>query len=826
METILSFGDWLTQRRSHLALTQADLAAHVSCSVSTIRKIEYAQRRPSRQIAQRLITSLHIHQDYRATFLEVARGVQSIHQLPQPQHADQPLQPEQLFTTAVPVNAVTRLIGRSSEHDQLLQVLTANTTRMVTLSGLGGVGKTHLAQAVVTQLDHAFPDGIIWIDLSRIQNISMFPALLATTMDLNHMLEPHQWEHTLRVLAKQRLLLVFDSCEHLAPELATYIVELLSKTTHVAVLATSRVSLHIYGEILIRLRPFAVHELDPAQSAAQLLENPAVALFVERTQQRGSELEFDQQTFAVIVKICQALDGLALALELAAARTRVLSLPLLLENLAQPLKLLQGPAYGRPARHQTLYHTVAWSYSHLTTAEQYVFNCMGLWTVGVDLPAISAVCQAMHIDDALDVATILDSLIDMNLIFCERSAAHDHIFTMLNTLRSFAYATLQQQPFYDTVLAAYADHLIHLGTTAMEAIKQDSPIQRWIDYFQQQHPNICGLLEQLVSMNLQQHAVQLLNTVAYFWNLLGYWQTGIHWYERIQADAMPSPEDHVTVLRYYGLFLQQVGVYEKSIHVLEQAIHYTHQYQLTEQLRLSEALGHAHLQMRQFAQAQHWFQRMYDLIVAQDQLIYLPLALINLASTQRALGHIDAAFRFYYEALEKASALNKPEYIDACHINLAAAYVDIGQPQAAQPFIAQGFAVLESIKLRRIEEFWYQIRGRAAVLQHQYDLACSDLKTALTLSYESGHRANVCEAVESLALVALRTHRPMLAAQLYTAAQTLRTSWHIPAFAADAVPQALAAELAQHDIGLQALQGQAAEALLPLEELINLALSV
>ena len=228
MNTILSFGDWLVQRRTILGWTQQQLASEAHCSVSLISKLENNLRTPSSQMIDVLATTLEIHSAYQQLFFDAARGIKPVSVLPAPEYAA--VAPH-TSSTALPLFApprlLTPLIGREHEVAHLEQLLAQTTERLIVVTGTGGVGKTHLVHRVIHDLDGLFTHGIIWIDLAAIQDVALFPFLVARTMHLSHTTEHALRTAIERLLAHPGTLLVLDNCEHLLPQLGSEIQHLL-----------------------------------------------------------------------------------------------------------------------------------------------------------------------------------------------------------------------------------------------------------------------------------------------------------------------------------------------------------------------------------------------------------------------------------------------------------------------------------------------------------------------------------------------------------------------------------------------------------------------
>ena len=351
MNPELSFGQWLQRRRRGLGLTQRALGQRVGYAGETIRKVEADQLRPSRQLAEQLADQLELAPAERAAFLRFARDDAdgAVLALSAPTLAvDHGTRPRH----HLPVQPLP-LIGREQELAALHRLLLREESRLVTLTGPGGTGKTHLsAQAAVDVVD-AFADGIFVVALTPIREPALVTTTIAQTLEV--------WEEpgtpiltTLKAyLRDKQLLLVLDNFEQVVTA-APIVAELLAAAPRLKVLVTSREVLHLRGEHIFAVPPLAIPDPERLPPFDRLMQYAGVRLFVERAQAARADFQVTQENATAIAAICHRLDGLPLAIELAAARVTVFSPQGLLERLGHGLALLTGGARDLPQRQQTL----------------------------------------------------------------------------------------------------------------------------------------------------------------------------------------------------------------------------------------------------------------------------------------------------------------------------------------------------------------------------------------------------------------------------------------------------------------------------------------
>jgi predicted ATPase len=336
--------------------------------------------------------------------------------------------------------------------------------RFLTLTGPAGVGKTRLALAVACQIEvaEAFPDGVFVVALGSVCDPSAVVTSIAVTLGVREQ-ESQPLVETLKShLRDRQLLLVLDNFEHLAPA-APLLASLLAGSRWLKLLVTSRAPVHVRGERHFVVPPLAIPEADVAASPEALASVPAVALFLERAEAAAPDFELTAANAASIAAICRRLDGLPLALELAAARTRVLSPAALLARLECPLPLLVDGAADLPERQKTMRRTIEWSYDLLDEPHQLLFRRLAPFAGGFSLDAAQTVCTATG-DLGCDVLSGMASLVDQSLLLrvADRGADEPR-FRMLYTIREYAIERLRETSENDRVYEAHAAYYLDLA---------------------------------------------------------------------------------------------------------------------------------------------------------------------------------------------------------------------------------------------------------------------------------------------------------------------------------------------------------------------------
>lgn len=337
--------------------------------------------------------------------------------------------------------AASSLVGREGLLAEVANLVRTNP--LVTLSGVGGVGKTRLALAVGTELASEFPDGVWMVGLASIRDPASVPAAFATALGVTPKGDADVISTVAEAVAGRRLLLVVDNCEHVLPAAASAIGEILALSSTPKVLATSREYLWTAGEALLSVSPLAL---------GGGVASPAVTLFVDRARavRPGFELE-DAETAAAVMEICETLDGLPLGIELAAARMAAMSAIEVRDRLDSRFRLLTGSEQG-PERQQTLRRTVDWSYDLLEEGERELLRLASVFSGGFDLPGILAVAGDT---DEVRILGLLDSLVRKSLVVADHAVPHTR-YNLYETIRQFAEDRLSETGERDLVRARHA----------------------------------------------------------------------------------------------------------------------------------------------------------------------------------------------------------------------------------------------------------------------------------------------------------------------------------------------------------------------------------
>ncbi len=505
MDMPTSFGYWVRRQRKALDLTQGDLARRIGCAAVTIQKIEAEERRPSAQIAELLAKHLRIPSSERAAFMQHARG----------EHADRPravtVQAAQAPTPVAAVShnlpaQLTSFVGRTHELAAISSTLA--DARLLTLTGPGGTGKTRLALQLATTMHARFPDGVWLVELAPLADPALIPQTIATVLSMRE--EPGRplLATLITHLRDKDMLLVLDNCEHLIDACAQLADTLLHADPQLRILASSREPLGIAGEAFFRVPALAAPDPSQLPPLDQLIQYEAVQLFAERARAVQPAFTVTNANAASLAQICARLDGIPLAIELAAARVRMLMVEQIAARLDDRFRLLTGGSRTALPRQQTLQALIDWSYDLLAEAERVLLRRLAVFVGGWTLEGAEAVCELSIENEELRKATydhavlnsqfsildLLGHLVDKSLVQVEQGGVAAR-YRMLETIRQYALEKLAGSGEADAVRARHAEYYHAFSEVGAVRPQQAGLVSSaWFDHLAPEQENMRAAL--------------------------------------------------------------------------------------------------------------------------------------------------------------------------------------------------------------------------------------------------------------------------------------------------------------------------------------------
>ncbi|MDP9354838.1 MAG: hypothetical protein M3R02_06070, partial [Chloroflexota bacterium] len=415
----------------------------------------------------------------------------------------------------------TPFLGREREVAQVVARLRDPQIRLLTLTGPGGMGKTRLGLQAAAEVVESFPDGVWFVPLAPVRDPTLLPAAVAEVLGVREEGARPLAEVVASFLHEKRLLLVLDNLEHLLPAGASAVGALLTAAPGLTVLATSRAPLRLRAEREHGVLPLPLPRRQPPPTADQLNLYEAVRLFVERALAVQPSFAVTNENAPAVAEICHRLDGLPLAIELAAARVRLLPPQALLARLEQRLPLLTGGALDAPARQQTLREAMAWSYDLLTLDEQKLFRRLAVFVGGFDLAAADAVVGSPRSGElGLDVLDGVERLARHSLLRQEEGRGGEPRFAMLATIREYGLEQLAASGEADEARQRHAAFFLTLAENAASAFMRMEH-QNWLERFEADHDDLRAALEWALGRE-PETALALAGALKDFWFVRGH----------------------------------------------------------------------------------------------------------------------------------------------------------------------------------------------------------------------------------------------------------------------------------------------------------------
>ena len=715
---------------------------------------------------------------------------------------------------------LTSFIGRERELAAVKQHLAA--TRLLTLTGPGGSGKTRLAAQLAADLratSDVFPDGVWWVDLAALTDETLVPQAVASAHSLREQPGRPLIETLTDELGGHQALLVFDNCEHLIAASAALAYTLLGACPGLRLLATSREPLGVLGETVWPVPPLALP--DAVGDPTSLLEFGAVRLFVERAQQALPSFALTADTTPAVAQICRRLDGIPLALELAAARVRVLGVVEMAGRLDDVFRLLAGAPRHLPARHQTLRATVDWSYNLLSPQEQRLFRRLGVFAGGFTLSAVEAVCS----DDPqgapdgitpVDVVELMSLLVDKSLVVVMPGDEPETRYRLLETIRQYACQRLGEEA--PTVRQRHLAWAVRLGEQAAKKL-QGPDLRPWLTRLEREHDNLRAALGWGLGMKEEGlgstegkaissaahpasasalESVRLAGSLGWFWALRGYLSEGRRWVE-VALQVLPASEktSSASVIGaaraqlYYagGILAAAQGDVVAAAAYLQNSL--TLGWELGDARVIGQALlamGAGVLWQGQTAAARALLEQSLAHLRQADDRWGQAAALAWLGEVNRGEEHYAEASQAYAESLRLFQQLGDPwgecwPLIGQAHLALQQ-----GDYATAGALYGRGEAVF-----REFGERWglgAALNGLADVARGQGDVAQAIrlYREALDINREIGFQVGAALSLTGLALCAAPS-QPLVATRLLGAAAALqdRIGAHIDSWRQEAV---------------------------------------
>jgi predicted ATPase/DNA-binding XRE family transcriptional regulator len=768
----ISFGEWLHQRRRMLDLTQQALADQVGCARITLRRIESGARKPSKELAQILLNKLGVAEIERPRWVLFARGVSGLPGKPSISISDKLL-------TNLPA-PLTSFIGREKEQAAILKLI--STYRLVTLTGPGGVGKTRLSLKVGEQVLAHFANGVWLVELAPLLDPLLVPRVTATAFGLRD--EPRRpvIDALADYLREKNLLIILDNCEHLLDACARMAEKILHAAPNVHMLVSSREPMGVGGEATYRVLSLRLPDIEHHLPIASLSQYEAVELFIDRAIAAVPAFKVTNENSSALVQICHRLDGIPLAIELAAAKVRFLSLEQIDKRLGNRFHLLIGGSRTALPQHQTLQATIDWSYDLLSPTEQTLFQRLSVFVNGWTLEAAESIAADENIKSE-NILDLLSQLINKSLINKEEIISKTR-YRMLETIREYALKKLTDSGELRTICFR---HLLFFAEIVDEAERNfKGPDQAlWYDRLDSELDNLRIAMTWFAGIENAEVRLRFAARLWRYWKNRGPNSEGRGHLQRVLGDLPPGParqtSAYARALTAAGSLAYYEGDFSYSDQSRKDALEIFRN--LDDKVGIADCLnglGNTAISQGNYDSARGFYEE--SLLIRKDLGDKWGIARLlgNLGLLAYFQTDYNQAHALHLESLALFRELRDEEGIANELVNLGDVVRRQGELSIAHSYYEDSAVI--SGKLKDKWGLGYALMGMADVALAQGDFSTAALlyRDCLIMFQKGADYIGLPFALESVAALALVKNQPEKAVRILGAVDTLRKDTHSP----------------------------------------------
>jgi predicted ATPase/class 3 adenylate cyclase len=710
-------------------------------------------------------------------------GVRRLKDLSRPEHVFQLTAPD-LPASFPPLNTLdvrlnnlpiqpTPLLGREREVAEIVDLLRHADVRSLTLTGTGGTGKTRLALQSAAELIDDFEDGVFLVALAPISDSELVASTVAGALSVSESAGRALKEDLRDFLSTMELLLVLDNFEQVV-DAAPLVGELLSCCPGLKVLATSRTLLRIYGEHEYAVRPLELPDpmhLPPIETLGQY---EAIRLFTERARAAKSDFSLTKENAPAVAEICVRLDGLPLAIELAAARIKLLSPQAMCSRLSDPLKFLTGGARNLPERQRTLRGAIAWSHALLNEGEQALFAKLSVFSDGCALEAVEAVCDAKG-DLFVDVLEGLSSLLDKSLLRQEEGIEGEPRFVMLETIREYARERLELSGEAAEVRRMHAEYFLALAEH--DASEQQGPEEAaWLERLDLEHDNLRAALSWTLQAEEAELGMRLAGALWQFWDMRGYYSEGRRWLEEALAKDGRASAVRAKALEGVGWLADLQGDIDRAVAAAEEGLRLGARTKIQSSYKASflRILGSAAYVHGDHEQAARLYEESLALSREARDERGVASSLLQLGNVSGDRGDHEEAKKFYEEGLALSRKLDDKALLASALISVGAEFLLQGDHERGAMLNEEAAELYRERGNRGHLQYALDNLGWAALMRGNLQQAEVLHRESLALSRQLGDKLVAAEALEGLACSASARGEAERVARLFGVAEFLR----------------------------------------------------
>ena len=600
----------------------------------------------------------------------------------------------------------TRFIGRVGELSDCIELLA--DTRLLTITGFGGCGKTRLAIKSADSLAKGFPDGAWFVGLEPITDESMVVPAITRVFELRQDANTNLLDTLIRHIGPGRPIIILDNCEHILPAAARLVDELLTHCPHIRIIATSREPLNVQGEMVFALQPLTVPNVQSLKKR-DFAGSDAVDLFVDRAGSAQTGFELTDENFPTVVDIVRKLDGIPLAIELAAARLRVLSVEQINEKLDQRFKLLAGAGGSRASRHQTLQAAIQWSYDPLSDDEKSLLRALSIFAGSCDLDEVTSVYGRFDEFTTLD---LLARLVDKSLVIVDIGYGSQKRYKLLETVRHFALALLSENGEADALRRAHMQTMMALAESAFEGriVREEE----WAQVLELESSNMQQALE-FARLHDAEAYLKLAGALGWFWTARSHISEGREHLSGALMATSPEPAR-------------------------------------SERARALWPAAHIQAWCGELEAAQRWMDEALESCRQLGDTPEVALVLEGIGWSQFSSGKDEDACASFEACLRIQRASGDPVLINRANVGLAQTLVALGRIEEARPMANEIVEFSKARADKRSEHFGWHYLADCALIEGDCNESLKLYQKSLALAAETGDKIETGFEVQGVAM--------------------------------------------------------------------------
>src|SRR5829696_5079534 len=671
----------------------------------------------------------------------------------------------------------TPLVGREREIREVAERVRSEEVRLITLTGPGGTGKTRLGLQAAADLLEEFYDGVFFVALATITEPEFVASTIALALGVKESAEQSLMKSLKNYLRDKRLLLVLDNFEQVL-EGAPLVGELLGACPKMKVLATSRIPLRLYGEQEYLVRPLSLPDPKVMPLLEVLTQYEAVRLFVQRARAVKTDFNVTNDNAPDVAEICARLDGLPLAIELAAARTRMLPPQKMLERLGNRLELLKGGPRDLPTRQQTLRGTIDWSYELLEEEEEKtLFGRLSVFSGGRTLEAIEEICDP---EGELEALEVVESLLEKSLLRQEEGVEGEPRFVMLETVHEYAREKVQESGEEQEIKRAHAQYFLALAEEGESEVRGPEAA-RWLERLEAEHDNMREALSWSLGQEEVELGLRLAGALWRFWWMRSHYSEGRRWLENALAvEGRGSPSARALALAGIGEIASHQGDLDQAQEACQEGLELLAHEASAAKIYLLLSLGKVARMREDYTWATQVNEESVALSRERRDAWGLASSLLSSALVTQIQGDSEKATELYEESMNLFREWGDKQGLAFCSLNLGLVAITQGDLVRAAKLTEEAVALFRELGSRGDVSVNLNNLGWIAFLRNDLGKAVDLYKQSMALAWETGMYTVVLDDLVGFACLAGAQGDAVRAAQLCGAAEALHEATGYP----------------------------------------------